>query len=169
MKDLNIIEAYGYTSPNSLMMACTLKEDGSTNLAPVCFMTILSFKPPMIGFMFGGKNLTTERLQTTGKIILATPGKSLSEQVMACAKCHGHDHDKAKEFGIELKEVVGSEIRIPVDSKLVLQCSFVKSLETGDHLFHICNIDKISGDDTVVGLHAWDGFGKVAPAQMGQC
>ena len=49
MKELNIMEATVYTSPNPLTLICSKKEDGSTNLAPICFVSYLSFNPPMVG------------------------------------------------------------------------------------------------------------------------
>ena len=50
MKELNIMEATVLTSPNPLTLICSKKEDGSTNLAPICFVSYLSFNPPMVGF-----------------------------------------------------------------------------------------------------------------------
>ena len=46
MKELNIMEATVLTSPNPLTLICSKKEDGSTNLAPICFVSYLSFNPP---------------------------------------------------------------------------------------------------------------------------
>ena len=34
MRELNIMEATVYTSPNPLTLICSLNEDGTTNLAP---------------------------------------------------------------------------------------------------------------------------------------
>ena len=51
MKELNIMEATVLTSPNPLTLICSKKEDGSTNLAPICFVSYLSFNPPMVGFV----------------------------------------------------------------------------------------------------------------------
>ena len=45
MKELNIMEATVLTSPNPLTLICSQKEDGSTNLAPICFASYLSFNP----------------------------------------------------------------------------------------------------------------------------
>ncbi|RHS21842.1 flavin reductase, partial [Clostridium sp. AF12-19] len=42
MKELNIMEATVLTSPNPLTLICSKKEDGSTNLAPICFVSYLS-------------------------------------------------------------------------------------------------------------------------------
>lgn len=53
MKALNIMEATVYTSPNPLTLICSQNEDGTTNLAPICFVSYLSFNPPMVGFATG--------------------------------------------------------------------------------------------------------------------
>lgn len=50
MRELNIMEATVYSSPNPLTLICSLNEDGTTNLAPICFVSYLSFNPPMVGF-----------------------------------------------------------------------------------------------------------------------
>lgn len=39
--------------------------------------------------------------------------------------------------------------------------------EVGDHILHICQVDKFLGDEDKKGLYAWNGFGKVAPAVEG--
>ena len=58
MKELNIMEATVLTSPNPLTLICSKKEDGSTNLAPICFVSYLSFNPPMVGFATGKQSHT---------------------------------------------------------------------------------------------------------------
>ena len=42
-----------------------------------------------------------------------------------------------------------------------------QSVEVGDHILHICQVDKFLGDESKQGLYAWNGFGKVAPAVEG--
>ena len=53
MKELTIMEATVFTSPNPLTLICSRNGDGSTNLAPICFVSYLSFNPPMVGFAAG--------------------------------------------------------------------------------------------------------------------
>ena len=45
MKELNMIQATNLTSPNPLMLICSENQDGTTNLAPICFACYLSFNP----------------------------------------------------------------------------------------------------------------------------
>lgn len=69
MKELNIMEATVYTSPNPLTLICSLNEDGTTNLAPICFVSYLSFNPPMIGFSAGKQSHTGKRVRETGGVV----------------------------------------------------------------------------------------------------
>ena len=82
MKELNIMEATVLTSPNPLTLICSKKEDGSTNLAPICFVSYLSFNPPMVGFATGKQSHTGKRVRETGKVIVTVPGESLAGAVV---------------------------------------------------------------------------------------
>ena len=42
-----------------------------------------------------------------------------------------------------------------------------EAVEVGDHILHICQVDKFLGNEDKKGLYAWNGFGKVAPAVEG--
>lgn len=167
MKELNIMEATVYTSPNPLTLICSLNEDGSTNLAPICFFSYLSFNPPMIGFAAGKQSHTGKRVRETGKVIVTVPGESLAQAVMACGGSTGAKVNKVEANGIEMAAVEGSDIRIPADTKLAMVATLEQSVEAGDHILHICRVEKFLGDEGKKGLYAWKGFGKVAPAVEG--
>ena len=156
MKELNIMEATVLTSPNPLTLICSKKEDGSTNLAPICFVSYLSFNPPMVGFATGKQSHTGKQVRQTGKVIVTVPGESLAQTVMACGASTG-----AK------MAVEGSDIQIPADTRLAMMATLQQSVEVGDHILHICQVDKFLGNADKKGLYAWNGFGKVAPAVEG--
>ena len=122
------MEATVYTSPNPLTLICSQNEDGTTNLAPICFVSYLSFNPPMVGFATGKQSHTGKRVRETSKVIVTVPGESLAGVMVAT-----------------LQEAV----------------------EVGDHILHICQLDKFLGNEDKKGLYAWNGFGKVAPAVEG--
>ena len=140
MKELNIMEATVLTSPNPLTLICSKKEDGSTNLAPICFVSYLSFNPPMVGFATGKQSHTGKRVRET---------------------------DKVAANNIEMMAVEGSDIQIPADTRLAMVATLQQSVEVGDHILHICQVDKFLGNEDKKGLYAWNGFGKVAPAAEG--
>ncbi len=164
MKELSIFEATVFTSPNPLTLICTEKEDGTTNIAPICFVSYLSFEPAMIGFATGKKSHTGERVRATGKAVITVPSENLAEIVMSCGSCSGSDTSKVEKFDIKLNELENNTIKIPQDTKLAFVVDLQQAIEVGDHYFHICNIEKIYGDNDKTSLYAWNGFGKVAPA-----
>ena len=156
-----------YTSPNPLTLVCTRTSDGRMNLAPVCFFSHLSFEPPMVGFAAGKQSHTGKRVRETGKVIVTVPGESLAGAVMACGTSTGAKLNKEAENHIEMKSVDGSDIQIPADTRLAMAATLQQSVEVGDHILHICQVDKFLGDEDKKGLYAWNGFGKVASAAEG--
>lgn len=167
MKALNIMEATVYTSPNPLTLICSQNEDGTTNLAPICFVSYLSFNPPMVGFATGKQSHTGKRVRETGKVIVTVPGENLAGVVMACGSSTGAKVNKVAENNIEMKSVEDSDIQIPADTKLAMVATLQEAVEVGDHILHICQVDKFLGNEDKKGLYAWNGFGKVAPAVEG--
>ena len=167
MKALNIMEATVYTSPNPLTLICSQNEDGTTNLAPICFVSYLSFNPPMVGFSTGKQSHTGKRVRETSKVIVTVPGENLAGVVMACGSSTGAMVNKVAENNIEMKSVEDSDIQIPADTKLAMVATLQEAVEVGDHILHICQVDKFLGNEDKKGLYAWNGFGKVAPAVEG--
>ena len=167
MKERNIMEATVLTSPNPLTLICSRNEDGTTNLAPICFVSYLSFDPPMVGFAAGKQSHTGKRVRETGKVIVTVPGESLAQAVMACGSSTGATTRKVEENHIEMVPVEGSDIQIPTDTRLAMVATLEQSVEVGDHILHICRVDRFLGDESRKGLYAWNGFGKVAPAVEG--
>ena len=165
MKEINIGQATAITSPDPLVLVCTQKEDGRLNMAPVSFFMYASFNPPMLAFAMGKASNSGENIRRTGKAVLAAPGVSLKEAVMAYGSANGGKADKLNETPIALQSVEGSDIQIPEDSRIAFIVSLAQTIESGDHYLYLCNIEKMVADDTKEALFAWDGYAKVAPAQ----
>lgn len=165
MKEINIGQATALTSPDPLVLVCTEKENGALNMAPVSFFMYASFHPPMLVFGMGKAANSGENLRRTGKAVLAAPGVSIRDAVMAYGSVSGGVTDKLKETPIALQRIAGSDIQIPEDSRVAFVVSLAQTVEAGDHYLYLCNIEKIVADDTREALFAWDGYAKVAPAQ----
>ena len=165
MKEINIGQATAITSPDPLMLVCTTKEDGSLNMAPVSFFMYSSFNPPMLAFAMGKAANSGENIRRTGKAVLAAPGISLNDAVMAFGSSNGGQKDKLKETPIALQKVEGSDIQIPEDSRIAFVVSLAQTIESGDHYLYLCNIEKMVADESKEALFAWEGYAKVAPAQ----
>ncbi|MFQ9029150.1 MAG: flavin reductase family protein [Oscillospiraceae bacterium] len=130
-------------------------------------MSYLSFNPPMVGFATGKQSHTGKRVRETGKVIVTVPCESLAGAVMACGASTGAETDKVAANNIEMMAVEGSDIQIPADTRLAMVATLQQSVEVGDHILHICQVDKFLGNEDKKGLYAWNGFGKVAPAAEG--
>ncbi len=164
MKKLSLPQASRLTSPNPVTVICTHKPDGSPNLATVSWWTYLSFNPDMIAFAMAKTSYTGERVRQSGKAILTIPGAAIAEAVMGCGSTTGRDTDKVAKFGVELAQVEGSDIQIPLHSRVAIQCSLKEYHETGDHYLYICNVEQVYGDAAEEALFAWNGYSKLAPA-----
>lgn len=165
MKEINIGQATAITSPDPLVLVCTEKEDGTLNMAPVSFFMYASFNPPMLAFAMGKAANSGENIRRTKKAVLAAPGVSLKEAVMAYGSVNGGQKDKLKETPIALQSIEGSNIQIPADSRIAFVVSLAQTVECGDHYMYLCNIEKMVADESKDALFAWDGYAKVAPAQ----
>lgn len=165
MREVKIGQATALTSPDPLVLVCTQKEDGTLNMAPVSFFMYASFEPPMLAFAMGKASNSGENIRRTGRAVLAAPGITLKEAVMAYGAKNGGQTDKLKEFPIPLQKVEGTEIEIPEDSRIAFVVSLEQTVESGDHYLYLCRIQKILADESKEALFAWDGYAKVAPAQ----
>lgn len=164
MKEINIGQAAALTSPDPLVLVCTQKEDGSLNMAPVSFFMYASFNPPMLAFGMGKASNSGENIRRTSKAVLAVPGASLKDAVMAYGSVNGGRADKLKEVPVVLQSIEDCGIQIPEDSRVAFVISLAQTVEAGDHNLYLCNIEKIVADSAREGLFAWDGYTRVAPA-----
>ena len=165
MKKLNLPQASRLTSPNPVSVVCTLKQDGSTNLATVSWWTYLSFNPDMIAYAMAKTSYSGKLVRENRQVVLTIPGADIAEAVMGCGRTSGRDTDKAAEFGMELMELENSEIKIPVHSRVAIQCELKEFLETGDHYLYICDVKQVYGNAAEEALFAWNGYSKLRPAK----
>ena len=122
MEKIKLANASALTSPNPVVLVCTEKEDGSTNLATVSWWTYLSFHPEMVAYAMSKKSFSGERVRETKKVVLAVPGKEIAGAVMGCGSSSGRDTDKAAKFGVDLQALPGTEIQVPVHSRVAIEC-----------------------------------------------
>lgn len=163
MESIQLLSASKLTSPNPVTLICSLKADGSTNLATVSWWTFLSLEPERIGFAMMKASYTGEMIRLNKQVILTVPGIPLQKAVMGCGSTTGRDTDKVEKFSIELKKLPGSEINIPVHTVVAIQCRLGECVDVGDHYFYVCDVEKVYGDESEKPLFAWNGYRKIAP------
>lgn len=167
MEKISLPKASALTSPNPVTLVCTQKPDGGTNLATVSWWTYLSYNPNMIAYAMAKTSYSGEMVRANKKVILTVPGSAIAQEVMGCGTSTGRDTDKIAKLGIQMQEVPGSEIKIPLHSRLAIQCSLKEFVETGDHYLYICNVEEVYGNEAEEAVFAWDGYAKIAPAKQG--
>ena len=165
MEKISLAKASGLTSPNPVTIVCTQKPDGSTNLATVSWWTYLSYNPNMIAYAMAKTSYSGEMVRSNKKVIITIPGAEIADAVMGCGSTTGRDTDKISQFGIEMQEVPDSEIKIPLHSRLAIQCSLKEFVETGDHYLYICNVEQVYGNEKEEAVFAWNGYSQIRPAK----
>lgn len=165
MEKITLPKASKLTSPNPVTLVCTQKPDGSTNLATVSWWTYLSFNPNMIAYAMSKASYSGEMVRGNKKVILTIPGAAISEAVMACGMSTGRNTNKIAKLGIEMQEVPGSDIQIPLHSRVAIQCSLKEFIEAGDHYLYICNVEQVYGNEKEEAVFAWNGYSEIRPAK----
>ena len=121
----------------------------------------------MVGFVTGKQSHTGKQARETGEVIVTVPDESIARTVMVCGASTGAKTDRVTTNNIEMMEVDGSDIQIPVDTCLAMMATLQQAVEVGGHILHICQADKFPGDEDKRDLYDWNGLGKVAPAAEG--
>ena len=53
-------------------------------------------------------------------------------------------------------------------SRVAIQCNLKLYHEVGDHYLYICDVEQVYANENAEALFAWNGYGKVAPAKLGE-
>ncbi len=109
-----------------------------------------------------------EMARNNRKVILTIPGAGIADAVLGCGSATGRNTDKTSKFSIELAEVEGSSIKVPVHSCVAIVCGLKEYHEVGDHYLYIRDVEQVYGDDTEEALFAWNGYAQIQPAKRGQ-
>lgn len=119
----------------------------------------------MIAFAMAKTSYSGERVRETGRVIVTVPGAEIADAVMGCGSTTGRNTDKAGKFGIELANVEGSKIQIPVHSRVAIQCCMKEYHETGDHYLYICEVEQVYSNEAEEALFSWNGYSQLRPAK----
>lgn len=165
MEKITLPKASIMTSPNPVTLVCTQKEDGGTNLATVSWWTYLSYNPYIIGYAMAKTSFSGERVRETKKVILTVPGSEIADVVMGCGTTTGHDTDKIEKFGVEMQELPGADIKIPLHTRVAIECNLKEFHEVGDHYLYICDVVNVYGNEDEEALFAWKGYAEIRTAK----
>ena len=138
MKEIKIAQAPVFTSPNPMTFICSKKADGKTNMATLAFWTYASTNPGKIVFSLNKEAYTLELLAKSKEVVIAVPGVSLTDALIACGTSSG---------------------------RLAIVASVCETVDADDHVLHICNVKNVYADESVEAVFGWKGYGEFAAAQ----
>ena len=119
----------------------------------------------MIAYAMAKTSYSGEMVRNNKKVILTIPGAEIADEAMGCGMSTGRDTDKIVKLGIEMQEIPGSEIQIPLHSRVAIVCSMKEFLEVGDHSLYICDVEQVYGNEAEEALFAWNGYAQLRTAK----
>ena len=134
MNEIKIAQAPVFTSPNPMTFVCTQKSTGKTNMATLAFWTYASTNPGKVVFSLNKGAYTLELLARNKEVVIAVPGVSLADALIACGTSSGRDTDKVEKFGIAMQKLAGTEIEIPEATRLAIVASVCETVDADDPL-----------------------------------
>ena len=165
MKAINMSSVPTYTSPNSMVLVCTEKPDGTTNMATLAWWTIASTNPGKIMFSINKGAYTLELLAEKKEVVIAVPCVELTAALIGCGTCSGRDTDKIAKVGLTMQDIEGTAIKAPVPCKLLIHATVVNTMDADDHVVHLCDVKGVYGDDDADAVFGWNGYSEFASAQ----
>lgn len=120
MNEIKIAQAPVFTSPNPMTFVCTQKSTGKTNMATLAFWTYASTNPGKVVFSLNKGAYTLELLAKNKEVVIAVPGVSLADALIACGTSSGRDTDKVEKFGIAMRNSPARKSKFPKQPALPL-------------------------------------------------
>ena len=119
----------------------------------------------MIAYAMAKTSYSGEMVRQNKKVILTIPGEAIAKEVIGCGTSTGRTTDKIAKLGIAMQDLPDADIRVPLHSRVAIQCTLKEYHEAGDHYLYICNVDQVFGNENETAVFAWKGYGEIRPAK----
>ncbi len=119
--------------PERVVLAVSLKPDGSGNIISLGWKMRTSFKPPMFAISVGKTRYSHELILENREFVLAIPCESVAKDVLYCGTHSGRSVDKFAHTRFTPLE--SSIVRAPLIEECIanFECRVAGSMDTGDH------------------------------------
>jgi flavin reductase (DIM6/NTAB) family NADH-FMN oxidoreductase RutF len=152
--------------PRPIAWTSTVARDGTRNLAPFSYCTVVSNTPPMLSLTLerkdgGGEKDTLRNLRATGAFVVNIVSGPLVEAMVVTSGAYPHDVDEFTLAGVTplaAESVRGYRV---AEAPISLECRLVRILQPGSDAVVIGRIERCHFADTVV-----DDQGAVDPAAL---
>ncbi|MFG3026474.1 flavin reductase family protein [Streptomyces sp. NPDC048254] len=154
----------GSIVPRPIAWTSTIALDGTRNLAPFSYCTVVSTTPPMLSLTLeqkegGGEKDTLRNLRTTGDYVVNVLSGALTEAMVATSNEYPRDVDEFTVAGVTplAADIVRAD-RV-AEAPISLECRLVHILQPGSDTVVIGRVERCHFADTVM-----DREGNIDPA-----
>lgn len=165
MEVITIGQAQKLTSPNPFALLTVSKPGGGTNVMAISWWNYASNHPATITACLSMKGYSGQCIQKSGHFGLSVVGPQLKDAAMSAGARSGLGRDKAGELGIPLESCEGFSQEMVSGSRLWISCNLKDTLQVGDHILYVGEVEALRGDPSVEGLYAWDGYARLDTAR----
>ena len=122
------------------------------NLMTADWVIPLSFQPQLVGVAIGKSRYTRELIDKYKQLVVAVPRVGMEELLLRIGSLSGRYDDKLNFLRSEGYTLIPSEKVTPPSLREAianLELQVIKRLETGDHIFYICQVLYYTYDETI--------------------
>ncbi len=118
--------------PRPIAWVGTLSTDGTANLAPHSFFTMVSNAPPVVMFSSSGRKDTLRNVEATGQFTVSLVDRALAEACNTTSAPVGPEVDEFALAGLEKEASAAVAPPRVAASPAVLECELDRVAEVGD-------------------------------------
>jgi len=130
--EVDLSRAVRLISPRVTALITTIDKNGKVNAAPYSWIIPVSFQPPMICLMIGGKHKNTyKNIAETGEFVVNIVSEDFAQEAVDCEKTHNLE-------SVGLNPIPSKIVKPPrvKQSRAVLECKLKQFFEPegSDHI-----------------------------------
>src|SRR5208282_1617024 len=127
-----------------VVLVTTLNEDGTTNIAPKCWASMVASEPPTLAFNCNVKHWTARNVLRSGEFVVNVPGAELASAVWATSRL---PHPRPLELA-GFTPLAATKIKPPrvAECRVHLECVLDRHLTFGAEVLLIGRIVAASAD-----------------------
>ena len=157
----------GLVVPRPIAFVSTLSAEGTPNLAPFSFFTVVSVMPPMLGIAVGKRQGISQKdtltnITATGEFVINVVSEDIAEQMNTASLDWAPEVDEFVVSGLTaVNDTVAVKPPRILESPAQFECRHERSIEFEDYVFVIGKVEHIHVAD---GL--FDAQSRIDPARL---
>ena len=143
---IDLEKFYKLVSPRPTIIVSTIDPKGSSNAAPISFVSPVSMEPPLIAFASAPDHDTVKNINKTKDFVVNLPGKKILQKMWICKKKFPYGVSEIKEA--RLTEQKSAKVKSPKIKECFakFECKLYKKIKAGDHLLIIGKVVQVDVD-----------------------